>query len=311
MNRLQQTGKALGSEVVLTVVAVQNSKIDAIFKKMWQQIQDFEQRFSRFKTDSELSIFNAFAGGHVAVSPEFNALLTTSYSMARTTNGLYNPFILPALQRAGYKGSWPTPDIADSKLDYVDRKVADWHDIEISDSWAMIPSNAAIDFGGIGKGFLLDELGESLHAQGIQNFWLSLGGDILCAGFDAPGTPWKIAIQDSRHEQVTATFVTNDGKTMAVATSGVTKRKGVGESGGWHHIIDPRTNAPANTDVLTATVCAMSATEADVYAKCLVVTGSTEAKEFCHTIGQTNAYLQIAATEGSVSALPIGTVWSQ
>ena len=61
-----------------------------------------------------------------------------------------------------------------------------------------------------------------------------------------------------------------------MATSGTTKRQGTNENGTWHHIIDPRTGQPANTDILTATVGSSTATEADIYAKCVVIRGSKE-----------------------------------
>jgi thiamine biosynthesis lipoprotein len=60
---------------------------------------------------------------------------------------------------------------------------------------------------------------------------------------------------------------------MAVATSGITKRRGAD----WHHLINPQTGQPAATDLLTATVSAPSATAADIYAKCMVLLGSKEA----------------------------------
>ncbi|HSX15302.1 MAG TPA: FAD:protein FMN transferase [Candidatus Saccharimonadales bacterium] len=310
MRRYQQTKHALGSTAYMTIVLADDASPDQLFEALWQHIARFEQRFSRFLPDSELTAFNAAAGERQSVSPEFRELLVTARTMSEKTEGLYNPFILPALQRAGYKGSWPKPELADEKLNYEKRSEAAWSSIEIGDSWAAIPKNTALDFGGIGKGYLLDELSGLLQAQGVENYWLSLGGDILCAGLDEPGTPWKIAIQDALHEGVPIASATNGGKLLAVATSGVTKRKGVTKDGAWHHIMDPRTNRPAVTDVLTATVCGPSATETDVFAKCLAIVGSTRAGEFMKKIGQKDALLQLDDGDGSVRLQKVGTVWS-
>ena len=53
------------------------------------------------------------------------------------------------------------------------------------------------------------------------------------------------------------------------------------QGGIWHHhIIDPRTGRPAQADVLTATVVAPSAAEAEVAAKVAVISGSQAGLEW-------------------------------
>jgi len=311
MHRYQQTKHALGSTAYLTLVLGNKESPTELFEALWRRIAAFEQRFSRFLPDSELSSFNASAGTQQRISPEFRQLLTVARDMSKRTGGLYNPFVLPALQRAGYKGSWPEPHHIKKQLNYEQRSEATGDDIKISKTWVAIPTDTALDFGGIGKGYLLDEISDWLQAQAVQDYWISLGGDIVCAGLDEPGTPWVIVIQDALHEGVRAASVTNDGRVLAVATSGVTKRHGVSAAGAWHHIIDPHTNRPADTDILTATVCAASATDADVFAKCLVICGSAGAEECMKLFGENNALLQAVAGDGASRLEKIGAVWSE
>jgi thiamine biosynthesis lipoprotein len=280
MNRLQQSGYALGSDVLLTVLFDDITKAEATFKELWKQIKLFEEQFSRFLPNSELTHFNQMAGQRVKVSPGFKQLLQAAHDLCDFTGGLYNPFILPGLQRAGYVGSWPKPD-APGDRDYRHRqtKVAT-SKITLDGNMAQIPADTALDFGGIGKGYLLDELVSWLKSQKINSYWLSLGGDIICSGSDVDGRPWKIAIQAAQQKDKVAGYIESEGPKMAVATSGVTKRRGVKDGKSWHHIIDPRTGLPAETDILTATVSVSKATEADVLAKCLVILGSRKGEEF-------------------------------
>jgi thiamine biosynthesis lipoprotein len=308
MRRLQQQRQALGSAVCLTLVLSEAEKSQPIFNVLWQQIDRFEQCFSRFRADSELSTFNATAGDKQAVSPEFRALLMAAKTFAEKTGGLYNPCILPALQQAGYKGSWPRPDKLGEAPDYETRAIADWHHITINDTWAQIPNDTALDFGGIGKGYLLDQLGDTLLTQGVSSYWLSLGGDILCNGYDAADDPWYIGIADAKNEQKSIAAVKNHGQKLAIATSGVTKRQGISEKGKWHHLIDPRTGKPAKTDMLTATVCSTAATAADVAAKCLVITGRASAKQTLTKLRETDALLQITDGAG-IAVLKLGAIW--
>ncbi|HEY8998778.1 MAG TPA: FAD:protein FMN transferase [Candidatus Saccharimonadales bacterium] len=309
MKRYQQTKHVLGSDALLTIVVSDKQNADAIFSALWEHIQRFEARFSRFLPESELSHFNQVAGERQRVSKEFLELLVATKKMAALTDGLYNPFVLPALQRAGYKGSWPQPAVGDPHVNYEQRGAADWTEIVIGEAWAQIPEQSALDFGGIGKGYLLDELAAWLRKKEVSNFWMSLGGDILCSGYDVDGSAWQIAIQSAIADQTVAN-VTNDGKPLAVATSGVTKRKGVGASGAWHHIIDPRTGKPATTDILTATVCNEEATKADVFAKCLVIVGSEAAKQLAQSLEMRGAFIQVALPDGTTQTKKIGNIWN-
>jgi len=281
MKRLQQQRQALGSDCLLTLVVDDAFNAEPMFISLWQQIGRFEATFSRFQPDSELTYVNEQAGQQTPVSSEFIALVTVAKDLAERTGGLYNPFVLPSLQRAGYKGSWPDPQAGLVQTDFTDRRLVPFSELRVGSTWVQLPTSAAIDFGGIGKGYLLDQLTDWLHAQGVDNYWLSLGGDILCSGNDVTGEPWTIGIQGVDQQHAVGT-VQGKGGRLAIATSGVTKRRGPS----WHHIIDPRTGRPADTDVLTATIATTAAVEADVFAKCAVIVGSSAAVEWLksHTI---------------------------
>lgn len=274
--RFQKLGEALGSEVMLTVLSKSESEAKQTLESLWANILAFEKRFSRFTNDSELSKFNESAGIETKISPDFRALLLKSQKYSLKTDGLYNPFILPSLNRAGYIGSWPNTSNYDQSLNYSIRQVFDIDKLIIKKSSAIIPANSALDFGGIGKGYLLDKLSAYLDKSKINNYWLSLGGDIICSGHDLDNKNWKIGVADARDDEVAIETIDNKGIKMALATSGTTVRKGLG----WHHIIDPRSGLSANTDIITVTVTAKSGVEADIYAKCLLILGSVEAKNY-------------------------------
>ena len=279
MKRLQQTGRALGSAVVLTLIVDDPATADGLFADLWNHIHSFEKQFSRFLPDSELTHFNQQAGQPVEVTKSFKRLLQTCQKFSQITDGLYNPFILPDLQKAGYVASWPKPDASTSQ-DYSHRQAAPIDQLIIKGDSAQIPVNSALDFGGIGKGYLLDELATGLKKQKVKAYWLSLGGDIVCAGNDLDGAPWQVAIANAQKPGEVVGHMSAATKGGAIATSGTTKRRGAKTGKQWHHIIDPRSGQPAQTDVVTASVSAATATEADVFAKCLVILGSQAAQQF-------------------------------
>ena len=293
----------LGSHVLLTLVGPNETGLSACLAELWTEIKVFEATFSRFQPDSELTLVNQRAGMRTEVSAEFIALAMVAKKWSEQTNGLYNPFVLPALQQAGYQGSWPEVANVTQATNYADRTVSNARDLQIGDDWIELPPNTALDFGGIGKGYLADQLAEQLPPD-ITGYWFSLGGDIICGGFDVDHQPWRIGIQNVDSSDALC-FVTNtSGQPLAVATSGTTKRRGPN----WHHIIDPRTALPAKTDILTATVTSNSATEADVYAKCLVILGSHAAQSFAQENGINTFALQYTDQSGNIQTYKTGEV---
>lgn len=304
MKRLQQHQKALGSEVLLTLVGENEAALVSLYDELWREIMLFEATFSRFLPDSELTYVNQRAGQQVMVSPEFVALARATKAMSAATQGIYNPFILPKLQAVGYKGSWPDPGVYDAELDYEQRAIVPADSLEIGDGWVNIPPDSALDFGGIGKGYLLDQLAKLLDPKLVKGYWFSLGGDIVCGGVDVGGQPWRIGLQRADSEAVAGYVENKDGKQLAVATSGITKRRG----SGWHHIIDPRTGQSAKTDVLTASICMSNGLEADVFAKCLVILGNKAAEDFAAANNITAKLLQIRDDKGTVTVHKTGDI---
>jgi thiamine biosynthesis lipoprotein len=291
---------ALGSPIDLTIVtSAGEHAADEIFRKLWLRIFEFERRFSRFLPASELSVFNRSAGMKVVISQEFYEILTKSLEMSMLTNGLYNPFILPALQTAGYVHSMVAAHRKDAVDDFSNRTVVRADRLHLDGNQASIPYGTAIDLGGIGKGYIGDILALMLDEQkDIDGYWLSLGGDVVAGGCDQTGDPWHIQVEDTGAAEFSIAGVAVPSKRSrhAVATSSSLRRSGKKEGRSWHHIIDPRTNQPSNSDVVTASVQAESLCLADILASCAVILGSGEATVFCKERGATGVLLQ--TTEG-------------
>ncbi len=303
-----QTKLALGSDATFVLVGESADMLDMLLAKLWRATFEFEQRFSRFLPDSELSAFNRSAGIKQAVSPEFRDILRTTQQLAIMTDGLYNPFILPALQRAGYTTSFVKEYASDVHDDHSSRQVVAASNVEVGDTWACIPYGTALDLGGCGKGYLGDQLAELLRDEPLNGYWLSLGGDISAAGCDEHGQPWTVAIQDAGDTTTESAYVVQGTvEPFAVATSSTLVRQGTHNGKRWHHIIDPATGQPADSDVRMATVHAATALQADVLASCAIILSSNRALAYLgqrHVIG---ALLQVEDKRRAIHALPFGT----
>lgn len=277
-----QTKIALGSDVTLLIVADQSQEliIDRLFSQLWIRIFKFEKQFSRFLPNSELTQFNLNAGLKQGISQEFREILVCSKDLSLRTQGRFNPFILPALQRAGYVRSFVPGYENEPQIDFSDRRVAEIGELQIGENWAQIPYGTALDFGGIGKGFLADKLAELMRDQSIEGYWFSLGGDVVGAGYDEAGQPWQVEIDAGNANNSSDISIVTSGEVFAIATSGTQLRKGMFRGKAWHHILDPTTLLPAKTDLYLATIYGNSAVEADVFASTAILLGSEEALKF-------------------------------
>lgn len=286
-----QSLRALGGTVEFAIVMDDPKLASYLQTEIIQYIFKFEKNFSRFLPNSELSIFNRRAGKAQKVSTNFANILGTAKRLAMQTNGLYNPFILPALQKVGYKQSLMKGYENDTYEDYSKRKVVGFEELEIDDTIAKIPEQTAIDLGGIGKGYLAEQLA-MLYGSQTQGYWFSIGGDIAIGGLDDNDRPWQVAIESVRGGH--AGRIELGSKDTGIATSGTTKRRGKNGTTSWHHIIDTRTNLPATSDIATITVVHPSPTSADVLASCALVLGSSGASDFLDSNGAKQWVIQTA-----------------
>lgn len=262
-----QTQKLLGTDIELRVVTETQAEAESIFDMVWNKVQDFNDRYSRFNPDSQLSQFNSKAGERVIVSQEFLRLLQTARKYGEITEGLFNPFTLPILQKSGYEQSLSITTI--EAPNYMDRSLQSSSEIEIGEDWVRIPKDSALDLGGIGKGFCADEL-RNLVASQCLNFCFSFGGDIAVSGKDSSG-PWEIDVESFNNpSEVIATYSLVK-ESEGIATSGLYRRNSDKKI---HHIINPVSGeAVVDGDLLSCTIVAKNTTAADVLASCVLIGG--------------------------------------
>ncbi len=236
----------------------------------------WERALSRFRSDSELVALNHQAGaGPMPVSATLWAVIGSSLEAARLSGGLVTPTLLDALERAGYDRDFAALEHeATAVRSGATRQTSsgDWRLVHL-DAYrraVTLPQGLRLDLGGFAKGWAADMAARRL--KDIGPALVDVGGDIAVSGPQTDGSPWPIAVADPLcpDEPLDLLLLHAGG----VATSGRDYRRWRrGELEG-HHIIDPRSGEPAATDLLTATVVAPSAQEAEAAAKAALILGS-------------------------------------
>lgn len=230
----------------------------------------FERRLTRFDPGSELSRFNAGAGAPVRVSALLGELLRVCLDAYTLSGGLVNAACLPALLDAGYDRSITelrrhpesrtlhVPEVPVPPLPSV---------LDVDGGWARLAAGCAIDLGGVGKGWLADTL-----CGRFENAAINLGGDVCVRGAWPDGAGWSVSLCDGSSVLV---------RDAGIATSGSEGRRWPGG----HHLIDPRTAAPAQTALSAVSVVSTSALRAEVLAKGACLVGATAAEAWLRSRG--------------------------
>jgi Membrane-associated lipoprotein involved in thiamine biosynthesis len=245
----------------------------ALIQSVPRWFAEWERILSRFRTDSELSALNRQAGkGWVRVSPTLWEVVNDALVAARMSDGLVTPTVLPVMEMVGYDRDFA--QVKNGEL--VAAPVAapppgDWRALRLDPARraVMLPPGMRLDLGGIAKGWAAERAARRLARYGPA--LVDAGGDIAVRGARVGGEPWVVGVDDPLRpgEHLAILLLTGGG----VATSGRDVRRWRQGNVERHHIIDPRTGAPAQTDILAATVVAPSLHEAEVAAKVVMILG--------------------------------------
>ncbi|MDP9119048.1 MAG: FAD:protein FMN transferase [Actinomycetota bacterium] len=228
-----------------------------------------ERRFSRFRADSELSRVNSAAGRPIRVSPTFASVMRLALDSAAATDGLFDPTVLGALKAAGYDRDFDELLAGARGALHPATTSGRWRDVILEDDLLALPRGAGVDLGGLVKGWTADTAASRALGAGLPWVLVNAGGDLRIMG-DAP--PVSVAIEDPDDPSVElGRLMVREG---GVATSSIRSRSW---GAGLHHVIDPRTGAPSETDVIQVTVAASTCADAEVRAKAGLLRGSSAA----------------------------------
>lgn len=152
-----------------------------------------------------------------------------------------------------------------------------------------------LNFNAIAQGYTCDLVASYLHSLGVHDMLVDIG-EIYCEGVNAKGQPWSIGIDTPEDGNNTpgaslSGIWHSDGGPHGVVTSGNYRKFYVRDGHKYAHTIDPRTGRPVEHNLLSATVIAPTATEADALATYFMVVGLEEARAFVESHPEIEACL--------------------
>ncbi|HET9690064.1 MAG TPA: FAD:protein FMN transferase [Acidimicrobiales bacterium] len=263
--------RALGCTAV--VGATDPRRLDHVLAVVADEISACDLACSRFRDDSELARANAGAANEASVW--FCDAVAAALDAAADTDGLVDPTIGQCLVDLGYDRSFEQLDPS-APLVVRATHVPAWRKVRVDRARrrVTVPAGVRLDLGATAKALCADRAAARAAAATGGGVLVSLGGDIAVAGAP-PADGWDIRVTDrsdtapgdDRHGQTVAI------RTGGLATSGTTARRWARADAQLHHLVDPRTGAPAGATWRTASVAAATCVAANVASTAAIVLG--------------------------------------
>lgn len=270
--------RAMGSEISFWLETSESAAAQAAFAEAERLFHQNEAVLSRFQEQSELSRLNRRAGQWTAVSDLLWQVAAAALDMAEKTNGRFDPTILHKLEQAGYTDSFellvttiPLPNPPTYPM-----AAGNWQDVVLdrTDRSVFVPPEMRLDLGGIAKGYTAQQ------AVALLTQWgpclVDAGGDISAGAPPSGYVGWPVAVSAPRTSRTPVDLFSVSLAHASLATSGIDHRRWLQNGRYHHHLIDPRSGQPADTDLLTATVWAETAVAAEAWATAAIIYGVAE-----------------------------------
>lgn len=254
MNAASFNYESMGTHFEITIWdIIDKEKFDKLRDEIVVASDRFDLTYSRFKPNSLISKISK-TSGKFFVPLDFTKMLKLYMDLYKPSDSTINPLVGQALVNSGYDENYSL------KNKNKRSKVPDLlKSVEIINSTTIRTKTPLLfDFGALGKGYFVDKIASYLNRQGIQRFLVNGSGDIFYQG----DTPIKVGLEHPNDSSKVIGVIKMT--TGAMCASASNRRKW----GKFHHIVDPRTAAPADEIIATWVVsekCAFS----DALATCL------------------------------------------
>ena len=248
--------------VTLTAECERSVLLDAV-----SLCEGYENLLSRTKETSDVYKINN-SDGFVSVSEETALIIKTALKYCEQSDGLYDITITPVSTLWNFNEEvLPEAD----KIGEAVKKV-DYKKIQLEGS-RVNANGAQIDLGSVAKGYIADKLREFFESKGVKNAIINLGGNVYVLGDKYT----KVGIQKPFSG---GTVGRVEMKNLSAVTSGTYQRCFTKDGTLYHHVLDPKTGYPKNTDLDSVTVIGESSMLCDIMSTVCLLSGGEKAEEF-------------------------------
>lgn len=256
-----------------------------------EKINQLEELLTFNAPEGDINKLNQNAGNKkVELDPETIKIIKKAQEISELSNGAFDITIGPLVRLwgIGTKDAYiPTKEEIERILPLINYK-----DIDLEDSSAGLKkAGQMVDLGGIAKGYAGDIAIEIYKKHGIQSGFISLGGNVVTLGNKPDGSQWTVAIRNPRPSGQQGTEIVGVIKVTdkSVVTSGDDQRYFEKDGKRYHHILDPKTGYPAQSNLMSVTLITDSSMDADALSTPVFILGLEKGKELLRQYGGVEA----------------------
>lgn len=253
-------------------------QVDALLKHYNDEISTYDPKSSLSKFNQQQST------AAYPISQDMADILIEALRIGQRTDGQLDVTVGPLVNLWGFgPDKRPVKIPTAEQIAQARQRIGINHlHVEVSSDHAIVRKDLPdiyVDLSTFGEGFGADKVAEFLEAHGIQNYLVDIAGASRSRGVNANGEQWRLGIQNPTDEYVEAqAIIIPNGR--AVSTSGSYLNYYELDGRRYSHIIDPRSGMPITHRMVSATVIAETALEADGWDTALMVMGTEKALEF-------------------------------
>ncbi|WP_094227354.1 FAD:protein FMN transferase [Methanolobus psychrotolerans] len=286
-NSYSSTRNIMDTTVTISVVSSNETYASEVIEHAFDRIYYVDELMNNYDNDSELSVLDTKGYVHDA-DPELVYVMKRSQYYSQMSKGTFDVSIQPIRDLWASKYSpggtyeYPTPYEINETLALVNNSA-----IIIEGNNITLGDGMKITLGGVAKGYAVDMAIESLTSDGIISGFVNAGGDGRYIGTKPDGSPWRVGLQNPGKSEEAVTIM--DISNMAVATSGNYERY-FSDAAKVSHIADPRTGYPSQ-NLISATVIAGTAIDADAFATAVFILGETDGIDMIENLDGTECLI--------------------
>lgn len=245
---------------------VESEVFDSLFTQINQSLSPFEQNsiISRVNRSEE-----------VVVDSFFSRVFLRAQEISKETEGAFDITVAPLVNAWGFGFQYSdtiTPSLIDSLKEFVGYQKVSLDANKI----VKQNQNLMLDASAIAKGYSCDVVANYFIENGISDFMIEIGGEVVTRGINSRGEKWVIGITQPREDNSINAPTLQDCINLgngAMATSGNYRQFYYKEGRRYSHTINPQTGYPVEHSLLSATVLADDCMTADALATAFMVKG--------------------------------------
>lgn len=236
MNKVQIIFEAIGTHWVIDIWDNLSTDLDLLKQKIFDRIEIFDKNYSRFRPDSKVSEISKTPGTYQLPS-DASYMISLYRDFYDLTDGQMTPLIGRLMEESGYDANY---SLKPTKLN----SIPSWENaMEYNAPNLITKMPIVLDFGALGKGYLVDIIGRILTENKINNFCIDAGGDIL--------------YKTNSDKSLTIGLEHPENKTLVIGAAKILNNSICGSSGNrrnwgkYHHILNPKTLESASNILST------------------------------------------------------------